>query len=56
MSLENIKGKMNRNEMRNIMAGSNSNQYSACCNTSSNNCNGGCKCAGQSPWRYCTKA
>lgn len=41
MSLENIKGKMNRNEMRNIMAGSSG---SSCCAYTSNWQNSGFTC------------
>ena len=38
MSLENIQGKMSRNEMRNIMAGSGGNGMYMCCWSGTSNC------------------
>jgi len=53
MSLENMKSKMSRMEMRNIMAGgSGTCNYS--CQTEPNSCNGGCSCHGSGQWRYCS--
>ena len=51
MSLENMKGKMSRLEMKTIMAGGSTCNYN--CQTTPNNCNGGCKCSGSGQWAYC---
>jgi hypothetical protein len=57
MCLENIQGKLSRKQMSKIMAGSdeNSNLCSASCASDTNDCNGGCKCVGEKPWRVCVK-